>query len=379
MLSLLGNFFYVIFTQPIFNVLMLLNYVLGDFGLSIILLTIIIRLILYPLFLKQLKSSKAMQDPDMQREIAEVKKEFRNDQRAQLQATQEIYKKYGINPAAGCLPLLIQLPVLYGLFNSLNTLLRGHPTVGSINSGIYPFLPHITRMPDVSLNWFTFISPHAYINLGNPDPTHILPILAAIFTFIQLRMSLPPTSATTATPKNAMAQQMRIMQYIMPVFTLFFAWAFPAGLALYWTTSTVFSMVQQYTVTKWGSLPELLRFLPTRSESSASTARSDIDKSKTHMGDSSKETRLLESGKTSETGEVSSEGPIASKLARSSNNGSNDNGARSTSGPVSSKPVNSSNNSNSRSTRGKSSGRPRPRPGSVRRPPPLRGNPSRSS
>ena len=345
MLSLLGNFFYVIFTQPIFNGLILLYHLIGDFGLSIILLTIVIRLLLYPLMLKQLRSSKRMQE--VQPKIAEVKKLYPKDQRAQLEATQAIYKEYGINPAAGCLPLFIQLPVIYGLFNSLNTVLRS-PKLPDINKAIYPFLPHFSNLPDVHLNWFTFISSHAYISLGSPDPTHILPIVAAIATFIQLRMSQPRTSAAT---KNAMTQQMQIMQFIMPVFTLFFAWAFPAGLALYWTTTSIFSMVQQYFVTGWGSLFVKPSFLTTGGGNN-----SDNGKSKTYTGDSRKETRIVEASKSSDTKTNSSDGPVASKLSNYSN-GSNGSGSRN------------------------SSARRRPRPGSAsarRRNNIPRSNPSRS-
>jgi YidC/Oxa1 family membrane protein insertase len=281
---------------------------------------------------------------EIQPKIAEVKKLYPKDQRAQLEATQAIYKEYGINPAAGCLPLFIQLPVLYGLFNSLNAVLRNHPTVASINSQIYPFLPHFSRLPDANLNWFTFINHSWFINLGNPDPTHILPILAAIATFVQLRMSQPRTTAAT---KNAMSQQMQIMQYIMPVFTLFFAWAFPAGLALYWTTSSIFSMVQQYFVTGWGSLFVRPSFL-----GAGGGSRSDNgNKSKTYTGDSSKETRIIESGKSPEGNKDSSDGPVASKLSNYSNG-----------------------------TRSSSSARRRPRPGSAsaRRRNVPKSNPTRS-
>lgn len=350
MLSLLGNFFYIIFTQPILNVLMLLDHVLGDFGLAIILMTIIIRLILYPLMRKQLSSTKRMQE--VQPLIADVKKQYPKDQRAQLEATQAIYKEYGINPAAGCLPLLIQLPVLYGLFNSLNTVLRS-PSLAKINDAIYPFLPHFSKLPNPNLTWFTFISPHAYINLGSPDPTHILPILAAVATFIQLRMSQPRTSAAT---KNAMSQQMQIMQFIMPVFTLFFAWNFPAGLALYWTTTSVFSMVQQYFVTGWGSLLERPSFLGASSIFSSNKSNSS-GRSKTYTGDARKETRIVEASKSSDNGNISSDGPVGSKLSNYSN-GSNGNGSRSA-----------------------SSARRRPRPGSAsarRRNNMPKSNPSRS-
>lgn len=353
MLSQLGNLFFVIFTQPIFNGLMLLYHVLGDLGLSIILLTIVIRLILFPLTLKQLKSTKAMQS--VQPLIADVKKQYPKDQRAQLEATQAIYKEYGVNPAAGCLPLFIQLPVIYGLFNSLNTVLRA-TNLSSINNAIYPFLPHFSKIPEAHLNWFTFINPHAFINLGVADPTHILPILAAVATFMQLRMSQPRTTAAT---KNAMSQQMQIMQFIMPVITLVFAWAFPAGLALYWATSTIFSMVQQYFITGWGSLAVMpsFSFLSGSSRGSADTGKSETGKSKTYTGDARKETRIIESGKSSETGKGSSEGPAGSKLSNSSN-GSGGSGAR-----------------------GSSTARHRPRPGSAsarRRKNVPKSNPSRS-
>jgi YidC/Oxa1 family membrane protein insertase len=318
-LSQLGNFFYIIFTQPILNGLMLLDQLLGDFGLAIILLTILIRLILFPLTLRQLKSSKAMQA--IQPLIADVKKQYPKDQRAQLEATQAIYKEYGINPAAGCLPLFIQLPVLYGLFNSLNTVLRT-PNLLNINSALYPFLRSFTRLPDANLNWFTFINHSWFINLGAPDPTRILPILAGVATFIQLRMSQPRAAAAT---KNAMSQQMQMMQYIMPVITLVFAWSFPAGLALYWTTTSVFSMVQQYFVTGWGSLFTKPDFLSGFNKNTTANA-----KSKSYTGDQRKETRIVEASKSSENGNLSAGGPAGNKLSTYAN-GSNGTGASSAS------------------------------------------------
>ncbi|HLX59080.1 MAG TPA: YidC/Oxa1 family membrane protein insertase [Ktedonobacteraceae bacterium] len=319
----IGYFFNLIFTFPIFNVLILLDRVLGDFGLAIILLTVLIRLVLFPLTLKQLKSTKAMQA--IQPLIADVKKQYPKDQRAQLEATQDIYKEYGINPAAGCLPLFIQLPVIYGLYNSLNTVLRNHPTVNSLNSIIYPFLPHLSRLPDANLNWFTFINPHWFISLGQADPTHILPVLAGLATFIQLRMSQPRTTAAT---KNAMSQQMQIMQFIMPVITLVFALTFPAGLALYWTTTSIFSMVQQYFVTGWGSLFLRPSFLPAGLGGDSSNG-----KSKSYTGDQRKETKIVEQAANSDKkNDNGNAGPVGRKLSTYANgtNGNSPNGASST-------------------------------------------------
>ena len=279
----IGYFFNIIFTYPIFNILMLLNYLVGDFALSIILLTVIIRLLLFPLTLKQLRSTKAMQS--IQPLIADVKKQYPKDQRAQLEATQAIYKEYGINPAAGCLPLVVQLPVLYGLFYALNNVLR-NASVQSINNIIYPFLPKLSSHTNLAaltdFRWFTFINPAWHFSLGAPDPTHILPVLAGLATFIQLRMSQP---RNTSGSKDAMTQQMQIMQFIMPFITFFFALNFPAGLALYWTTTSVFSMVQQYFVTGWGSLLIKPSFIPSGSGGGSKSSGS----SKSYTGDQRKE------------------------------------------------------------------------------------------
>lgn len=292
----IGYFFNIIFTYPIFNALMLLYHVLGDFALSIIVLTILIRLVLFPLTLKQLKSTKAMQQ--IQPLINDVKKQYPKDQRAQLEATQAIYKEYGINPAAGCLPLLVQLPVLYGLFYALRSVVS-NATVQSINNIIYPFLPKLPLTTNIAaltdFRWFTFINPAWHIALSQTDPTHILPVLAGLATFIQLRMSQPRNVASSST--NAMATQMKIMQFVMPFITFFFALNFPAGLALYWTTTSIFSMVQQYFVTGWGSLlvkPAFLDNLGGIGGLSKSNGTSGKNSNgKTYIGDSRKETKLL--------------------------------------------------------------------------------------
>ena len=310
-ITLIGNLFQAVFTQPIFNVLMLLDHLFGDLGLSIIVLTVIIRLLLFPLYRRQLRSSKAMQA--IQPLIADVRKKYK-DQREQYQAMQAIYKEYGVSPAAGCLPLVIQLPILYGLFFALNTVL--HATkVGAINLLIYPFLPNFSALPSVYLGWFGL-----HLNLGAPDPSHILPILAALATFVQLRMSQP---RTVAGAKDTMSQQMKIMQYIMPFITLIFALGFAAGLALYWTTSTLFTIVQQYFVTGWGSLAVMPAFLE-GFFNRIGGGKSD-GSSKSNTGDQRKESRLLEKGNQPQTGAVSSNG----RGERSPQSGANVNGSSS--------------------------------------------------
>lgn len=279
----IGYFFNIIFTFPIFNALMLLDHLFGDLGLSIIVLTLIIRLCLFPLTLKQLRSTKATQA--IQPLMADIRKKYANDQQTQYREMQRLYKEYNINPMSGCLPLLIQLPILYGLYGAMNVVLRpGHPLqVSDINNVIYPFLPKFSAIPNFDLRWFTFINPHWSLSLAAADPTHILPILAALATFVQLRMS--QARNRQGGKSDMMTQQMQIMSFIMPFVTLFIAWSFPAGLALYWTTTSIFSMVQQYFVTGWGSL----FILPTLGGGKPK----DEDRSGAYAGDARKERALL--------------------------------------------------------------------------------------
>jgi len=312
----LGYLFNIIFTYPIFNVLMVLYRLFGDFGLSIIVLTLIIRLVLFPLTLKQLKSMKATQA--LQPQMAEVRKKYK-DQRAQAEAMQALYKEYGINPLGGCLPLVVQMPVLFGLFYALSTVLRNAKTVQDINKLLYPFIPPFHHFPNIDLNWFTFISPSLHFSLGAPDPTHILPILAALATFLQLRMSQPKNAAAA---NDSMSQQMKIMQLISPIMVLFFGWSYAAGLALYWTISSLFGMIQQYFVTGWGSLLVTPDFLSSKGNNNGKSNNN----SKSYTGDRAKETKLL--GKAEEPDNVVESGPVGRKLQTNSSGNSSSSARR---------------------------------------------------
>ena len=266
----IGYFFNLIFSFPILNVLMLLDHVFGDFGLSIIVLTLVVRLCLFPLTLKQLRSTKATQA--IQPLMADIRKKY-PDQREQYAEMQRLYKEYNINPVAGCLPLLVQMPVIYGLYEAMRLILTptgGHLTLADLNNLIYPFLPKFQVLPSFYLSWFTFINSHWFISLAQPDPTHILPVLAGLATFAQLRMSQARAAQQRSSggkQADMMTQQMQIMSFVMPFITFFIALNFPSGLALYWTTTSIFSMVQQYFVTGWGSLFTLPSFLGGRATS----------------------------------------------------------------------------------------------------------------
>lgn len=252
----IGTIFHYVFQLPVYNILMVtyegLNKVFpgGAFALAIIILTLMIRAALIPLTRKQLQSTRKMQL--IQPELKALQQRYRGDPQTLMAEQRRLYKENGVSMYGGCLPLLVQMPFIYALYGSFLTVihaaaLSAPKNLAAINQDLYPFVPHISSFPQT---WFIWTS------LVTPDPLHILPVLAAILTFVQLRMAMPvrkprqpgenpdPTMQATATT-----------QYIMPVVTLFIGWTFPAGLALYWCISTGFSAAQQYFINgNWGSL-----------------------------------------------------------------------------------------------------------------------------
>lgn len=173
----------------------------GSYGVSIILSTIIVRLLLYPLTLSQNKNMQAMRK--LQPELEALQKKYGDDKETQQQKTMELYQKNKINPLGGCLPMLVQLPILWAFFRVLNTTSFGEGT--------------------------KFLGVWA---LSQPDPYYILPILAAGTTYLQSKMTV-----TDASQKS--------MLIVMPLMIGFFSLNFPSGMVIYWTTSNIFSIAQQ--------------------------------------------------------------------------------------------------------------------------------------
>lgn len=246
--------FHWVFFLPVFNVLILIYHGVGNFALAIVLLTLLIRGALFPLTRRQLSSTRKMQE--LQPRLKELQAKHRGDPQAAMAAQQALYKEHGVSMYGGCLPLLIQMPFLYALFYSFESVLStSHNALLTVNQQIYPFLPKLSHLPATTFLW---------TNLATPDKLFILPVLAGILTFIQMRMAMPVRRP--GAPSDPTAQTTQTMQYIMPLFTIFIGTRFPAGLALYWTVSTGFSAVQQYLLSGWGSLfvgvPGMERFVP---------------------------------------------------------------------------------------------------------------------
>jgi YidC/Oxa1 family membrane protein insertase len=184
----------------------------GSYGLGIIALTVVIRIILFPLYRAQLQSMKRLQS--IQPEIQRIQERFKEDKQRQAEETMRIYREKGVNPALSCLPMLLQLPLLYAIYG----MLRNFP---------YGSLSHIPQ----SFLWLS--------SLSHPDPYRILPILGGLSTYWQTRISM-------AMQPGPAQQQMQIMNYLMPLLMFYIFWRLSAGLALYWFVSNVITIGQQY-------------------------------------------------------------------------------------------------------------------------------------
>ena len=218
----------------------------GAYGLAIIAVTVLVRLVLAPLF--QLQLSMGRRSMENQRKLApqltEIRKKYKSDPRKLQAATMELYSEHGINPLGGlggCLPALLQAPILTALY----WVFLGNTTNGMI-ADHFLFVPHLNQ------------SPMAHPLLpGLPIPTLvylIIPLLAAATTFVQSRMMQQAPSPAATEQEQQQQQMTRTMQVMMPIMIAYFAFITPAGLGLYWLISNCVSIIQQYFVTGWGGL-----------------------------------------------------------------------------------------------------------------------------
>ena len=242
-MNAIGSVFNAIFFQPILNLLVWLYVTVPgqDIGIAIILLTIVIKLILYPLTHLQIKQQRAMQE--LQPKIEEIRKRLKDDKEKQAAELMELYKKDKVNPAASCLPLLIQLPVFIALFSALKTGLASH----GLNM-LYPFVPNPQTINTMFIGIFDLTKPN-----------YVLAILAGLVQFWQTRQILKPPAATVsvapevaksegAKDESMTAIMNKQMTYMMPIMTVVIGFSLPGGLTLYWLTMSVLTVAQQWLV-----------------------------------------------------------------------------------------------------------------------------------
>ncbi len=236
-----------VISSAIFNVIFFLYQQLGSLGIALIVFTILVRVLIFPLTLSSLKAMNNIKK--LQPEISKLKKKHKGDNKAMQAAQMELYKKYNINPLAGCIPQIAQIAVTYVLYHVL-----------------------INFLSTPEVNGVTIDTTFLGLSLNNPDPTYVLPVLAGLTQLFLSLMIAPGAEKVDAVPNESkkkkvqeenkkeedfaeMAQTMQQqMIFIMPVMIGILALQFPAGLSLYWVVTTLFSIGQQWHVSGWGGI-----------------------------------------------------------------------------------------------------------------------------
>ena len=296
-----------VFFLPLFNLLIgIYELPFADFAIAIIVFTIVIRTLLAPLFVRQIRSQKEMQR--MQPLIREVQRKHKGNRQKISEETMALYKEHGVNPAAGCLPVLLQLPILFALYQALIrasgvvtgfnpsgtdleifTSLREKIDIVALRAGEYraPIsgpcdLPEFSRLPQfLPLNCQlidpikltepvqTTVSWLLNLDLARVDhvfaleifgfPLSALAVIAAVLQFVQVKMTSPRTTPGVDDPTASMTST---MTYTFPLLTIFWGGLFPSGLILYWIVYTGYLVVHQFLIMGWGNLFPLFGWQP---------------------------------------------------------------------------------------------------------------------
>jgi YidC/Oxa1 family membrane protein insertase len=215
------------------------------FGWAIIVLTIIFKVVTLPLNLKQIRAIKAQQE--LQPKLAELQKKYGKDRERLAQEQMKLYKEAGVNPLGGCLPLLIQWPILIALFSALR-----HPSLASIENASFFFLadlhcPSCAHWPQ-GISWLWPFPPAVGWNVALPYLT--LPALLIVTQIVLQKMSTVPAPGGD----NSQARTMNTISIVFSLIFGYYSLIFPASLSLYYIVFNLFSIVQQYFVTGWGGL-----------------------------------------------------------------------------------------------------------------------------
>ena len=206
-----------IISNALGHVLRIIFELVQNYGLSIILFTIVVKVLLLPLTIKQTKSTKAMQD--IQPRIKEIQEKYKNKPEKQNEEIVKLYGEAKINPLSGCLPLLIQFPILIGLFSVLR-----EPVAHGVFANKAAFL--------AADNGFLWIK-----SLTSPD--YVLAVFSGASAYVMQKVM---------TPKDQLQGSMKVMTYVMAGMSFYWGFIFPAGLTLYWTVSNLFSIAQYYLI-----------------------------------------------------------------------------------------------------------------------------------
>lgn len=285
-----GDLWNTIFLNPMLNIMVVLcTGLFYNFGLAIIVFTLIIRIITYPLTIKQLKASKAMQG--LQPRIQELQKKYGSDKQKLSQEMAQLYKEMNISPAGCIVPMLIQFPIWIALYQAILKVMAATPDdLVSLSSHLYSWSLVQQTIP---------VGSHfLWLNLAQPDRYPVMAVLVAASMWLQQKMVTPESMD----PRQARTNSM--MLWMMPIMFGLFTMQFASGLALYWFFSNVIGIIIQYFVTGWGGLkiPGLIGGTPVKQQApEKSIHRADITMSGKDLrlpGGISKEGKRLQDGKS---------------------------------------------------------------------------------
>ena len=220
--------------SPMVNVLIwIYNFLFHNFGLAIIVFTILIRLITYPLTASQLKSQKKMTELTTSKKYLEIQKKYKDDKEKLAQEQMKLYQEAGASPFGACLPTLIQFPVLIGLYQAIQQAMAASPVqLFDLSRHVYAFLPNAASLIPMDNHFL-------WLNLGIPDQFFVMPILVAVSMYIQSKMITPP-----ATGDPQAAQMSQTMTLTMPLMFGWISLSFPSGLSIYFVISNLIGIVQ---------------------------------------------------------------------------------------------------------------------------------------
>lgn len=232
--------FNTIIINPLLNLLMTIYALLPghDFGIAIIILTLIIRFAMWPLTGKQLKSQKKMQA--LQPEIAKLKVKAAGDKTLENQLLMELYKEKEINPFSACLPLLVQFPFLIALFFVLK---KTTLPIDQFSALLYAPVKNLPFMQQLLSGQVSY-NPEFLGFISMAKPSAVFAVIAGITQYIQVKMITPKH----VDPNDQQAKMTSTMNYLFPVMTTFIAWKLPAALPLYWITGNAVAILQQWLI-----------------------------------------------------------------------------------------------------------------------------------
>lgn len=220
------DIFFIVLRQPLFNALVFIYNCIPDFGIAVILLSLLIRFALWPLTAKQLKTQKKLNK--LQPKIKELQKKYKDDKQKLTEETIALYKKEKANPAGGCLPLILQLPILIALFQVFK---NGLVVEEFVN--LYSFI----NAPETINSMFLGI-------LDMTKPNLLIAIIAGGLQFLQMKMT------TKNVPKQKGTPDMSKMMYFFPIITIMIVKGLPSVIGVYWTVTTIFSIIQSLIINK---------------------------------------------------------------------------------------------------------------------------------